>query len=183
MDARSDTERRSTLAVGVLLVIVGLVFLVARSLDVSWDAWWPVFVIAPGIALLTVAVVVGGPVGAGFAVPGGIVTMVGVVLAIQQATGLWATWSYAWALVAPGGVGLGLLVHGLFTGQRELIDSGLRTIGIGVALFIVFGLFFEAVVGVSGTRVSGVDLLAAGAAVVLGVVFVGYAVLRRRPPA
>jgi len=50
---------------------------------------------------------------------GGILTMVGVVLAVQEAYDLYQTWAYAWALVAPGGVGLGLTIYGLFTGRRD----------------------------------------------------------------
>ena len=42
-----------------------------------------------------------------------LVALVGVVLAVQETYGLYQTWAYAWALVAPGGVGVGLTIYGL----------------------------------------------------------------------
>jgi len=41
-------------------------------------------------------------------IPGSIITIAGLVLAVQNTFDLFATWAYAWALVAPGGVGLGI---------------------------------------------------------------------------
>lgn len=57
--------------------------------------------------------------GRGLAVAGGIVTMTGTILLIQNTTGLWASWAYAWALIFPTSIGLGLLVYGLLRGQWE----------------------------------------------------------------
>jgi hypothetical protein len=72
------------------------------------------------------------------------------VLAVQNATGAWASWAYAWALVAPGGSGLGLALYGLLRGLPELVSTGARAIGVGLALFVGLGLFFEGVLGLSG---------------------------------
>ena len=55
---------------------------------------------------------------------GGIVTMIGVVLAVQEAYGLYQTWAYAWALVAPGGVGVGLTVYGLLARRGDDLRGG-----------------------------------------------------------
>lgn len=70
------------------------------------------------------------------AVAGAITTVTGVVLAAQNATGLWATWAYVWPLIAPGGVGLGLLVYGAATRQRDLALSGGWSLLVGFALFV-----------------------------------------------
>ena len=81
---------------------------------------------------------------------GGITTVVGLVLAVQNATGLWATWAYAWALVGPGGTGLGLVFYGLrpaAPGPRLERDPVARE---RARLFPAFGLFFEGVIGLSG---------------------------------
>ena len=51
--------------------------------------------------------------GLGLAIPGAILAMIGFVLWYQASTGLYATWAYAWALVVPTGVGLGMLLYGL----------------------------------------------------------------------
>jgi hypothetical protein len=40
-------------------------------------------------------------------------------------------------------VGLGIFIMGLYTGNAQQRDSGLRVLKIGVVLFIIFGAFFE----------------------------------------
>jgi hypothetical protein len=71
MDERS-TERRSTIAVGILLIVVGGTFLVGRQVGVRWgDVGWPLFIIVPGVVLFVLALAVGGKGGSGFAVPAG----------------------------------------------------------------------------------------------------------------
>jgi hydrogenase/urease accessory protein HupE len=107
-----------------------------------------------------------------FAIPGGIVTMVGVVLAVQSATGLWATWAYAWALVAPGGVGAGMLLYGIIAGQRDIARTGVPIVLTGLGLFLGFGLFFEGIL-----HLSGPDLPVAEPALAVGLVLLGVVVI------
>lgn len=142
--------QRGILVLGLALIGLGGLALLAQvgGLTIGWPAW----IIVPGIGLLVAAVVVGGPTGSGVAAVGGIVMMVGVVLAVQEAYGLYATWAYAWALVAPGGVGLGLAIYGLATGRRDDLRGGLGALGVGLVLFLVGFLFFEGVIGLSGGR-------------------------------
>jgi hypothetical protein len=167
------SERRSSVVIGGILIAVGAVFLVGRQMNIDLGrAGWPVFVIVPGIVLLLLAFAVGGLGGSGFAVAGGIVTVTGVVLAVQNQTGLWSTWAYAWALVAPGGVGLGLLVYGALTRQRDLALAGAWALLVGLALFLGFAFFFESVIGLSGGRIRGLDAVLAAGLVVLGLVIV-----------
>jgi hypothetical protein len=167
---QSTGPQRGVLVLGLALVGLGGLALLGQvgGLTIGWPAW----VIVPGIGLLIAAIVVGGPTGSGVAAVGGIVTMVGVVLAIQEAYGLYATWAYAWALVAPGGVGLGLAIYGLATGRRDDLRGGLGALGVGIVLFLVGFLFFEGVVGLSGGRFDeltgvAVPLLLVGLGVVL----------------
>ena len=179
MEEDRDTQRRSSVVVGALLVIVGAIFLIARlgRVDVG-QTGWPLFVIVPGIVLFLLSFAIGRRAGAGFAVAGAIVVVTGVILAVQNQTGLWATWAYAWALVAPGAVGLGLLLYGALTGQRDLATSGGATLLAGLGLFLVFAFFFESVIGLSGERIPGLDALLAAGLVVLGAVIL---VLSLRP--
>jgi hypothetical protein len=168
------TERRVTLAIGIALVLVGGAFLAVRQAGIDLaDAGWPLFVIVPGLVLFALAFVVGGRAGTGFAVAGSIVTVTGLVLAVQNATGLWATWAYAWALIAPGASGLGLLVYGAATRQRDLALPGAWALLTGLALFLVFAFFFESVIGLSGDAITGLDTLLSAAIVGLGVVILG----------
>lgn len=183
MTERTNAERRSRIGLGILLIVLGVAFLAGRQLQFDWGAvGWPMFIVASGIGLFVLAFVVGGKPGTGFAVPAGIVTMTGLVLATQNATGLWATWAYAWALVAPFGVGIGLVIYGLLTGQREIARNGTGPLLSGLGLFAGFALFFEGFVGLSGFAIAGADTLIAAGIVILGVVVVLLG-LRRRPAA
>jgi len=183
MTERTNAERRSRIGLGILLIVLGVAFLVGRQLQIDWGAvGWPMFIVASGIGLFVLAFVVGGKPGTGFAVPAGIVTMTGLVLAAQNATGLWATWAYAWALVAPFGVGIGLVVYGALTGQRDVLRSGSGPLLVGLGLFAGFALFFEGFVGLSGFAIAGADTLIAAGVVALGIVIMLLG-LRRRPAA
>jgi hypothetical protein len=135
----------------VILIGLGLLFLAGRFLDVNLGRYgWPLFIVVPGVLLFLAAFFAPPREGAGFATAGGVVTAVGLVLAVQNATGAWASWAYAWALVAPGGSGLGLALYGLLRGLPELVSTGARALGVGLALFVGFGLFFEGILGLSG---------------------------------
>lgn len=176
-----DSTRRGTILLGLALVVLGGLALAGRLLDIDLlGLGWPIFVLAPGIVLFAAGVAVGGKGGLGLAIPGGIVSMVGVVLTFQSATGLWSTWAYAWALVAPGGVGLAMVLYGLFTGQGDVLRGGFPVLLTGIGLFIGFGLFFEGVVNLSGVGGFAEPLLAGGL-VVLGVIVVLYGLFRRPP--
>jgi hypothetical protein len=170
-------EGRRGIVLGVVLIGLGLLFLFDRVVGVDLgEAGWPLFVIVPGILLFGWGVSLRGREGIGLAVAGGITTVVGLILAVQNATGLWATWAYAWALVGPGGTGVGMTGYGLLRRDTSLVRAGLRSIAAGVALFLAFGLFFEGIIGLSGrplltTEAGPYVLIVAGLAVVaLGLV-------------
>jgi hypothetical protein len=123
---------------------------------------------APGIALLAWAFL-GGRSSAGLAVPGSIVTMVGLVLFIQNVTNRFDTWAYAWGLIVAA-VGVGTWLYGSLADKEKEMTDGARTAMVGLALFAGFGVFFEFVIGLGGrSAVFGgwlvpVLLIAAGAA-------------------
>jgi len=62
-----------------------------------------------------------------------------LILAFQDSTGAYASWSYAWALVAPGSVGVSLFLYGLLHRRLDLLDAGLRTAAVGLGLFVGSG--------------------------------------------
>jgi hypothetical protein len=158
----------------VLLIALGATFLVSNQLNVDWDRYgWPAFVLAPGIFLLLVGLAMRNEAGLGMAIPGGIITSVGLVLALQNATGAWASWAYAWALVAPGSVGVTLSAYGLLHRRLDLLDAGLRTAATGLGLFVAFGLFFENVIGIdNGHQGTALQNALPVLAIVLGVLIV-----------
>jgi hypothetical protein len=138
----------SGVAIGVVLVVVGLFYLVVQVAGVDLSSFgWPLFIIIPGLTLLIVGFV---SLGTGAAIPGGILTMVGLVLAYQNSTGYWTSWAYAWALVAPGGVGLGLFLQGLRERNSGLIRQGRSLMLIAALIFMVGFVFFESILNISG---------------------------------
>jgi len=179
-DGGARRETRGGVVLGVILIALGAIFLVDRLVDVDVArVGWPLFVIVPGVLLLAWGVATSGREGAGLAVGGGITTVVGLILLVQNATGLWATWAYAWALVGPGGTGLGLIAFGLAHRDRGHLSNGLRSLGTGLILFVAFGLFFEGVIGLSGRPFLTADV-GPYALIVLGVVVIGAALFRGR---
>jgi hypothetical protein len=138
----------SSAALGVVLVVVGIFALGVVVLGVDLTQYgWPLFVIVPGLTLLVVGFVGGG---AGASVPGGIVTMLGLVLAYQSSTGDWASWAFAWALIAPGGIGLGLYLQALRDRDPVLLRRGRTLIFLSLLIFMIGFVFFESILGISG---------------------------------
>jgi hypothetical protein len=174
--------RFGTAVFGVILIAIGIAFFVGNSVNFDWaGAGWPLFVIVPGACMLLGGLAIRHEGGVGLAIPGAIVTTVGLVLAFQEATDTWASWSYMWALVAPGSVGLALAAHGLIHGHREMFDGGLRTMATGLGLFVGFGLFFENVLDIDREATTNVmrDVMPI-AAIALGALIVLINLLPRR---
>jgi hypothetical protein len=138
----------SSIALGVVLVVVGLFYFAVQLADIDLSSFgWPLFIIIPGLTLLIVGFV---SLGTGAAIPGGILLMVGLVLAYQNSTGNWSSWAYAWALVAPGGVGLGLFLQGLRERNLGLIKQGRSLMFIALLIFMVGFVFFESILNLGG---------------------------------
>jgi hypothetical protein len=158
MDRRTEPWSRSAaVAVGLLLVVVGLVFLVVQwsDLRLPFDLsrlGWPLYIIVPGVVLLVAGLLTGAESGVGLATAGGIVTTVGLILAYQESTNHWASWAYAWALVAPGSVGASMLLWAALHGRGRLIRGGLSALAVGLVMFLVGFAFFEGVLNIGGDR-------------------------------
>jgi hypothetical protein len=179
--APPPSSNRGGMIFGVILILLGVLFLAERFLDINLGKYgWPLFIVVPGVLLFLAALAAPPREGTGLATAGGIVTMVGLVLAVQNATDAWATWAYAWALVAPGGVGVGLALYGMIRGLPDLVRAGARSLGAGLGLFVGFGLFFEGVIGLSGDPfLVGSDYLPI-ALIGIGLLFLLWGVFRGR---
>ena len=132
---------------GIVLVALGALFLLAQFGQLG-TFLWPLFVVAPGVALLIWAFM-GGKDATGLAIPGSIVSMVGLILLIQTLTGRFDTWAYAWGLIVAA-VGVGTWLHGTLSEDDKLTRDGLRTATTGLVMFAAFGVFFEFVIGLGG---------------------------------
>jgi hypothetical protein len=145
--AGGRSETRRLLALGAVLILVGVAAVVARSVDVDLGALigeqsWPALVIVPGLVLIGLAFVARPPDGLGFAIAGSIVTTIGMILLVQANTGAWASWAYVWTLI-PGAAGIGMTIYGLLTRSRELVGNGARLAAIAGVLFIAGWWYFE----------------------------------------
>jgi hypothetical protein len=138
----------STAALGIVLVVVGLfaLLIVLSGVDLTANGW-PLFIILPGLTLLVVGFISFGAVAT---VPGGIVTMLGLVLAYSNSTGDWPAWAYAWALVIPGGIGLGVYLQALRDHDQAALRSGRNMLFVALMIFLIGFVVFESILGVSG---------------------------------
>ncbi len=162
---RAGGPNAANVAIGAILVILGLIFLASQTfgLDLGLDlgvVGWPLFVIVPGVVLLVGGLLARGWAGLGISVAGSIVTTVGLVLLYQATTDHWASWAYAWALVGPGASGLGLVLWGLVHGRGPQVRAGTAALVTGIALFLVGFAFFEGLLNLGGTRFGEVGRLA-----------------------
>ncbi len=138
----------SGLALGLVLVVVGVFFLIMRLFEIDLSTYgWPLYVIIPGLTLLIVGFV---SLGTGALVPGGIVTVTGLILAAQNATGDWASWAYAWTLVVPGGAGLGLFMQGLRVHDSKQVRLGRNLMFWSALMFMIGFVIFESIFNISG---------------------------------
>jgi Na+-driven multidrug efflux pump len=87
------------------------------------------------------------------AVAGGCVSMIGVILLIRNTFDVFASWSYAWALVFPTSVGLAMLVYGSLRGMGDQVKSGLNMSLVGAVLFLLGGFIFELIIGGDGFHI------------------------------
>jgi hypothetical protein len=112
---------------------------------------WPLMVIVPGLLFMLAAFSVPrGRGGSYLAVPGCVVLVTGLVLQTQATTGDFQSWSYAWPLIAPASVGLGLLIAGARERARTVRIVGSWLLVAGVVLFVFAEWFFVRVLAVGG---------------------------------
>jgi hypothetical protein len=145
------------MTVGIGLILLGILFLVGRYVGARFDIdfghyTWPFFIITPGVFLFLISFTPEPRPGIILAVVGAMLTTIGTILLIQNAFDLFASWAYAWALVAPTSIGLAKLVYGGIRGLRDQVKSGVRLAGIGLAIFVFGAFFFELAIGLNGFR-------------------------------
>jgi hypothetical protein len=171
-------------ALGGLLLLLGIVVLLGQALDLDLGrVGWPFFVIVPGLGLLGLGLATPGRVGEVLATVGGVVTMVGVVLLVQNATDRFDTWAYAWALVFLVGAGIGRWLVGVVRGRGDLAASGAWLMAAGLVAFVVLAVFFEVVVGIGGRPVGSAGRYGLAALLILaGLVLLGRRLLTARRP-
>jgi len=147
---------------GLVLIVTGGLFL-ADQLLVEIQImrfFWPLLIVFLGVTFF-VGMLVAGKRGAGLAIPGTIITAIGLLLFIQNTFKIWVTWAYAWGLLISA-VGLGLLIMNFYLKQINLRRVAGLLIGIGLLLFVIFGVLFEVILNISGTNFNSGMFLGGG---------------------
>jgi hypothetical protein len=161
-----DRKQRAIIAAGGIAIALGLLVIIGSLLPPgSRVVSWPLIVVGVGAAFLLFG---GGTSAVGLVIPGAIVLGIGCMLYVQNLTGWWNSWAYAWALI-PGFTGLGLLVFDqLTTASPGVKTTAYILLAVSAALFLVFA----AAVGKQDWAwiALGAALVAAGAVVVVRVV-------------
>lgn len=134
---------RSQLALGVILVLIGVWFLLDQTVPAFsnfFDKYteWPINLLLIGAAIFIVGLVLGAP---GLAVPAAIVAGTGGIFYYQQATGNYGSWSYMWTLY-PGFIGIGSVLAGLLgDNTAHNLKRGLNMMVFSAILFLIFSAF------------------------------------------
>ncbi len=152
---QNRTGNSGPLIGGLLLIGLGVLFLLGQF--IGFDVWrylWPLFIIGFGL-LFFAGMVAGGKAAGGLAIPGSIITILGLIFMYQTVSNHWASWAYVWALLAPTGVGIGLMIFGRWSDKPELYQPGWWLMIIGLGIFLVMGAFFELVIGFAGYQTPG----------------------------
>ncbi|MEA2668611.1 MAG: hypothetical protein QOJ33_1545 [Chloroflexota bacterium] len=160
-------SRRPSMVMGGLLVLVGALLLLGQFVRIDIGHYgWPFFVIAPGLVILFLALTARGALGEGLAILGSIISVTGLILLYQNATDHFESWAYAWALIFPGAVGVGMILYGLVASRPGNIRAGTRLVGIGLVLFLLGVAFFEGIVGIGGYQFGRPGGVAVGALII-----------------
>ncbi len=139
-----------SIVLAVLLIVLGILFLLQELLNVDvWHYAWPLVVIGAGL-LLFAAMVLGGKSSGRLAMPGSIVTIIGIILLYQNTFDQFQSWAYAWALIFPTAVGVGRYIEGWWTARPELRERGIQETRTGLIIFVILAAFFELFLNLSG---------------------------------
>jgi hypothetical protein len=137
-------HKQKSIIGGLILILVGSCILLAQTVPalgglLDFGRQWPLFIIGLG-GLFLIGALVGSPE---LAIPGSIITGLGLIFYYQTLTANWSSWAYMWALI-PGFVGVGMFITGTLDKTRaEIRPEGGRLILISGALFLAFALFFN----------------------------------------
>ena len=126
----------------VILIGLGLIFLLDQFVDFSFvGELWPFLIILPGLVFLAGAWT-GGEKSIQLVYPGMMITVTGAILLVQNITGRFESWAYAWALY-PAFVGISMMFVGRRMHHEKTTSDGRRVFYTGLILFGVFAVFFE----------------------------------------
>jgi hypothetical protein len=182
-EREAEREQGQPIVVGIALVLVGISFLTlhfVRQYLIHFDFaryGWPLLVLTPGLVLIGVGMSIE-EVGI-LCLTGAILSMTGMVLLVQNTLDLYFTWTYLWALITPGALGLGMWLQGIATDRADLRATGLQAMLGGLVMTLLGWIVFEGFFRVSGEKEVG---FLATFVVSTAVIAIGIGMLVRASP-
>lgn len=147
----SSAGDRGAFFLGAGMLLMGIILLLGRLLRIPFgDYIWPFIFMVPGLLVFWGALSSESSSAEGLAILGGILTSLGALFFFQSVTGLWASWAYAWALIAPTSIGVSQMVYGMRKERVSIVQSGRRLVNLGLIMLAVGFVFFELIIGISG---------------------------------
>lgn len=141
------------LLLGIAIVIIGIAFLIDRIFVIPIMArYWPLAFVLLSLPFI-IGVLSNRKAIAILAVPGSLLSMLGLILLFQNLFNAWNTWAYIWTLFFVA-LGLGLLILGCVSKNRALYPWASGFIGFGLISFVLLGAFFEEVFNLSGDNLA-----------------------------
>jgi peptidoglycan/LPS O-acetylase OafA/YrhL len=136
-------RNRGQLALGIILILLGVLFFAQRQYPVvaQWMNFymqWPLNIVAAGALILVIGLLLGVP---SMAIPAAIVAGIGGILYFQVKAEDMQSWEYMWTLI-PGFIGIGMILAGLLARNLHQARSGVNLMVISAVLFIIFAAFF-----------------------------------------
>jgi hypothetical protein len=139
----SNQRNTGALTAGAILIFLGLLSLLGqlfRGFSI-WSYLWPFIIIGIG-GVFFLGMILGGKPAAGLAVPGSIISGIGLMVFFQNLSNRWESWAYSWTVILIL-LGVGIFIMGLYTQDAQRRKQGVRVMKVGAVLFIIFGSFFE----------------------------------------
>ncbi len=142
---------RGSLLLGASLLVIGAVWILSHFLRIPLAAYlWPFAIILPGVFLFIASLKMRDSSGEALSIVATIITATGLLLFFQMLTHTWASWAYAWALIAPTSIGLGQMLFGSLKGNETLLKNGWQVARVGLIIFAAGFIFFELIIGLHG---------------------------------
>jgi len=167
---------------GAGLLFLGVVLLVGELLGFRFGSiMWPFIFIIPGGVLFLSAISSQDSHAEGLAILGSMMMALGIIFLLQQIFDMWASWAYAWALLAPTSIGVAQVIYGKQHNRDSLVKNGKGLIEVGLTMFFIFFVFFELILNISGKDLIPFGLPAFPVALmVVGIFVILRAILRKK---
>jgi hypothetical protein len=167
---------------GAGLLILGVVLLVGELLGFHFGSiMWPFIFIIPGGVIFLSALSSQDGHAEGLAILGSMLMALGILFLLQHIFDMWASWAYAWALLAPTSIGVAQVIYGKQCKRDSLVKNGKGLIEVGLTMFFIFFVFFELILNISGKNLIPFGLPAFPVAlIVLGIFVILRAILRTK---